>query len=176
MSTILVAIITAMLTSLATETLISPRLEARKRRIQAAHESRDEFTRAIFDLLTYTSRLKNLSLSAEGSTSVYNKLAAERHRWTQHVGAITEDLIDDGFGGTMTYPGWLGRLAGEFAATCRLVWLSERPMPRKIELLNDLAEHAQGLYATAIWRRPWEKPQHKEALQRVIAAAIENTR
>lgn len=176
MSTVLVAVITALLTSLATEVLVSPRLEARKRRIQAAHDSRDEFTTIIFNLLTYTSRLRNLTLPADGPTLIYNRLAAEQQRWTDRIGEVTQRLIDDGISGAMTYPGWLGRLGTDFAACCRLVWLSERPLPRKIELLNDLAEHAQGLFATAIWRHPWMKPKHRADLQRAINEAVENTR
>ncbi|MEU2500264.1 hypothetical protein ACPCC5_27290 [Streptomyces pseudogriseolus] len=156
--TLLVATVTALVTTVATGVLVIPRLEARKRRIQEAHTARDTFNSNLLKIISACARLQSLPLPAADDPDctevVRVRLAAERERWMQQLDDATRWLIDH----VETYAaGWpLGELrtmAAHYAAASRMVMISERPEETKAELLAELAAPVQGIYFTYAWNR-----------------------
>jgi hypothetical protein len=96
--TLLVATVTALVTTIATGVLVIPRLEARKRRIQEAHTARDTFNSSLLTIISACNRLQSLPLPAaydpDCTEVVRARLAAERERWMQQMDDATRWLID----------------------------------------------------------------------------------
>ncbi|MGW0842122.1 hypothetical protein ACWD26_18495 [Streptomyces sp. NPDC002787] len=172
--TVLVATVTALVTTVATGVLVSPRLEARKRRIQEAHIARDTFSASLLTIISACARLQSLPLPAPDDPDctdvVRARLAAERERWMQQLDDATRWLIDH----VETYSaGWpLGELrdvAARYAAASRMVMISERSEEAKVELLAKLAAPVQGIYFTYVWNRARNYHRDRASLTTVLA-------
>ncbi|MGW7336647.1 hypothetical protein [Streptomyces sp. NPDC054808] len=150
--TVLITIATALAATVVSSLTITPRLEARNRRIQAGHQDREQFGRAVLAVLTCGARLAGMRIPDDTSPAVRQALTQELDRWRQRIDEATRDLSDSTAPLSFVVP--LREVALRFALTTRLVWISERAEDARIEALIELAGLAQGLYFSAWWRRP----------------------
>ncbi|MGW3628024.1 hypothetical protein [Streptomyces sp. NPDC000880] len=172
--TLLVAALTALVTTVATGLLVTPRLEARKRRIQEVHTARDTFSSSVLTILSSCSRLKNMPLPAaddpDCSEVLRARLAAERERWVQQLDDATLWMIDhmETFG--VSWPSDnLRSLIANYVVHSRIVMLSEREEAAKVDLLLELAEPIQNIFFVYWWRRA----PHMRSNQRRLTTVIE---
>jgi hypothetical protein len=156
--TLLVAAATAVVTALATGLFVTPRMEARKKRLGEVHASRDTFSASMTRIVSACELLRRLPLPADddsGWTPVMReRLAGERERWWQQIVDTTRWLIDN----CATYAGsWasqrLIQFAIEYAGHARLVFLSEREEATKLELLLELTVPVQRQFFGWLWTR-----------------------
>ncbi|WP_372345561.1 hypothetical protein [Streptomyces sp. KL116D] len=152
LSTLLIAVVTAVLTTTVASLTVVPRLEARNRRIQAGHQARERFGTAILTVLVTGSLLNSLAIPQEATAAVRDGLEREGARWRQQLSKATEELADST--APLTFVFVLREVAIRFAFTSRMVWISERSEADKLTALLELAGAAQNLYFTAWWRRP----------------------
>lgn len=93
------AVVTSIATTVATGSLVVPRLDARKRRIQLAHTARDTFNASLLTIISACGRLENMPLPAPGDpecTAVMRvRLTSERARWVNQLDEATVWLIDN---------------------------------------------------------------------------------
>ncbi|MFE4174226.1 hypothetical protein ACFRR7_19615 [Streptomyces sp. NPDC056909] len=172
--TLLVAMATALVTTVAAGVLVIPRLDARKRRIQEAHAARDTFNSSLLTIISACGRLQSMALPAADDPDctdvVRARLAAERERWMQQLDGATRWLIDH----VETYAaGWpLGELrtmVAHYAVASKVVMISERPEETKVELLAELVEPVQGIYFTYVWHRARRYRRNRNRLRAVLA-------
>ncbi|MFE1923431.1 hypothetical protein ACFW91_12775 [Streptomyces asoensis] len=149
---LLVAVVTALATTLVSSVTILPRLEARNRKIQAGHQDRERFGQAVLTVLTCSARLTNLVIPDDASPVVREALIGEGERWRQKIDAATKDLADSI--APLSYIWFLKDVALRFALVSRLVWISERSESAKLSVLLELSGSVQGLFFAAWWRRP----------------------
>ena len=60
---------------------VGPRLAARGKRIQAAHDSRDRFSECVLDLLVLCGNLERITVPPDVSDPLRARVQAERDRW-----------------------------------------------------------------------------------------------
>ncbi len=136
--------------------VITPRLEARNKRIRLAHEARDEFSRRVLIILSASARLRESTIPAalmEQRPALAEKLAAERDRWVDQLDEATRYLMDnlETFG--LSYATNRGRdIVGRFVTHSRAIVLSERTVETKAERLTVLAGPVQNIFFTRRWR------------------------
>ncbi|NUK14065.1 hypothetical protein [Streptomyces lunaelactis] len=151
-STILLAGATSLFIGL----FITPRLEARNKRVRIAHEARDEFSRRVLIILSACGRLRESEVPptlAEQRPALAEKMNAERQRWLDQLDEATRYLVDnmEAFGlGYATDR--LRTVIGEFVAHARGVVLSERPVEKQVERLAALTGPIQSLFFVRRWR------------------------
>lgn len=172
--TLLVAAVTAVVTTLAVGLLVSPRMEARKKRLGEVHTARDTFSVTMTRIISACALLQRMQLppaDEEGWTPVMReRLAGERTRWLQQLDDATLWLIDN----VMTYAGSYlmshhGRFAVDYAGHARAVMLSERAEATKVELLLELTAPVQRQFFGWPWSRAWHVFADHRAFAETIA-------
>ncbi|MEN2424225.1 hypothetical protein AABB02_39745 [Streptomyces rimosus] len=159
--TLLVATSTAVVTALATGLLITPRMEARKKRLGDVHAARDAFKTHMSRIASVCALLRQVPPPADdepGWTPVMRqRLAGERERWWQQLDESTRWLIDNVAAYAESWgPHMLVGLAVQYASNARMVVLSERQEARKAELLIALTLPVQRQFFG--W--PWPRARH----------------
>jgi hypothetical protein len=91
----LATVLVALATTVVLNVTVGPRLEARNRRIQAAHRSRDQFSASVSTILAATDRLQGVDYPDKMSPTVRAALQAERDRWITQINDTTQYLIDN---------------------------------------------------------------------------------
>ncbi|MEU4351733.1 hypothetical protein [Streptomyces sp. NPDC023838] len=153
--TISVAAVTAVVTAIATGLFVTPRLDARKKRIGEAHAARDTFNAHLGTVLSACTRLRALPADDPAWTPVLReRLRGERERWLQQVDDATRWMVDH----VETYAGgWALRrhieLAVGYAGCARMLMLSERQECTKLELLAMLTLPVQRQFFGFWWSR-----------------------
>ncbi|MFI0818303.1 hypothetical protein ACH4TX_15775 [Streptomyces sp. NPDC021098] len=136
--------------------VITPRLEARNRRISAVHQARDEFSRRVLRILSACARLRDTPVPhtlTEERPVLSQRLTAERQRWIDQLDEATRYLVDDLEAFVLSYATPRGRdIAGRFAVYARAVVLSDRPLGTKVERLTALTGPVQDIFFTRRWR------------------------
>ncbi|MER5301376.1 hypothetical protein ABT039_18140 [Streptomyces lasiicapitis] len=136
--------------------VITPRLEARNKRVQITHEARDEFSRRVLTILSASARLRDTPVPealVEQRPDLAQKLTADRDRWVDQLDEATRYMIDnlETFG--LSYATERGRaLVGRFVAYSRAIVLSERTIEAKTDRLISLAGPIQNIFFTRRWR------------------------
>jgi hypothetical protein len=172
-NTILIAIATTVATTLVLALTVQPRLEARNRRIQAAHGEREQFGDAVLNILIRCARLQAAVIPDEASEAVAAGITAERQRWIDGLNEATRILIDSN--APLGYLEPVRGLLVSYAANARGVWLSERPEEKRITLLAELSGAVQNIAFAAWWRRPRRLKSVME-LRQLMADLEENCR
>ncbi|MFJ2112430.1 hypothetical protein ACIOEX_11145 [Streptomyces sp. NPDC087850] len=171
--TLLVAAATAVVTALATGLFVTPRMEARKKRLGDVHAARDAFSAHMTRIATVCALLQQIQLPAEdepGRTPVMReRLAGERERWWEQLDESTRWLIDN----VATYAGsWapqsLIQFAVEYAGNARLVVLSEREEATKVQILLALTLPVQRQFFG--W--PWSRARYAVADRQSFAGTL----
>jgi hypothetical protein len=172
-STILVAAATALVTTTATGLVVTPRMEARKKRLGEVHAARDAFGAHMLRIIAACGQLQNIQLppadDPDWTPVLRERLAGERERWWQQIDDATRWLIDN----VVTYAGsWplrpLIEMPITYASHARLVVLSEREEATKLELLLELTVPVQRQYFG--W--PWSRASHIVADRRAFAETL----
>lgn len=171
--TLLVAAVTAVVTALAVGLFVTPRMEARKKRLGEVHTARDTFGANMLRIISACSLLQRFELPAaddpDWTPVMRERLAGERSRWWQQLDDATVWLLDN----AATYAGsWpnsrIIRFAIDYAGHARAVVLSEREEATKVELLLALTVPVQRQFFG--W--PWSRARHVVADHRVFAETI----
>lgn len=170
---IFVAAVTAVVTSTATGLTVTPRLDARKKRIGDAHAARDAFNTHLTTVLMASARLKNFELPAVDDPAwtpvVRERLVGERERWLQQIDEATRWMNDH----VATFAGgWPSRdlidLAVSYSGHARMLVLSDREETTKLELLTDLTLPVQRQFF-GFW---WARARHFHADRRRFAETV----
>jgi hypothetical protein len=144
--------------SLATGVLIGltvgPRLAARGKRIQAAHDSRDRFGDSVLDILTLCTNLEKVQVGSELPDPLRSRLQGERDRWVTQIDERTTWLVDHWQWFALGYTKRMNvmNLAVRYVAAARGLWLSDRPLDDRVRMLRELTGHVQTIYFTRRWR------------------------
>lgn len=168
--TILVAAVTAVVTAIATGLFVTPRLDARKKRIGEAHAARDTFNTQLGVVLAACTRLQLLPADNPAWTPVLReRLTGERERWLQQLDDATRWMVDR----VETYAGsWVLHQhinsAVEYAGYARMLMLSEREESTKLELLAALTLPVQRQFF-GFW---WSRVRHCVDDQRTFAETV----
>ncbi|ARE79520.1 hypothetical protein B6R96_36335 (plasmid) [Streptomyces sp. Sge12] len=172
--TIAVAAVTAVVAATATGLTVTPRLDARKKRIGDAHAARDAFNTHLTTVLMASTRLRNFPLPAADDPActpvVRERLAAERERWLQQIDEATQWMNDH----VATFAGgWPSRhlidLAVAYSSHARMLILSEREETTKLDLLGDLTLPVQRQFF-GFW---WTRLRHFHADHRKFTETVE---
>ncbi|MFI0818624.1 hypothetical protein ACH4TX_19280 [Streptomyces sp. NPDC021098] len=167
--TILVAAATALITGL----FVTPRMEARKKRLGDAHAARDTFSASMTRIVSACGLLGKVQPPADEEPDwtpvMRERLTGERERWWQQIDDATCWLIDN----VATYAGgWptshLIQFAVDYAGNARMVVLSEREEAAKLELLLALTLPVQRQFFG--W--PWARARHALADRRAFAETL----
>jgi hypothetical protein len=151
--------------SLATGVLIGltvgPRLAARGKRIQAAHDSRDRFGDSVLDILTLCTNLERVQVGSELPEPLRSRLQGERDRWLSQIDETTTWLVDHWQRFALGYTKRMDvmNLVVRYVAAARGLWLSDRPLDDRVRMLRELTEHVQTIYFTRRWRVITTVPQ-----------------
>lgn len=136
--------------------VVTPRLEARNKRVRLAHEARDEFSRRVLIILSAAARLRETPIPAalvEQRPALAEKLTAERDRWIDQLDEATRYMVDNMETFGLSYATERGRdIVGRFVVQSRAVVLSERVVETKAERLTALAGPVQNIFFTRRWR------------------------
>ncbi|KIF67091.1 hypothetical protein HY68_35740 [Streptomyces sp. AcH 505] len=169
--TLLVAAVTAMVTALAVGLFISPRMEARKKRVGDLNSLRDTFHANLMRITTSCQLLKKFELPAADdphcTPAMRERLTGERNRWWQQIDEATMWLVDNAaiYASSWPFPR-LVRLANAHAYYARVVVMSERDEAMKVEFLR--------LLTVPVFRQffgfPWARARHVETDQRAFDA------
>ncbi|MFD3524551.1 hypothetical protein [Streptomyces sp. NPDC058653] len=156
MPTWISAILLPAVTTLFVGFVITPRLEARNKRINLAHQARDEFSRRVLTILSASARLRETPIPAalaEQRPALTERLNAERDRWVDQLDEATRYMVDNMETFALGYAPERARdIVGRFVAHSRAVMLSERAVETKAERLAALAGPVQNLFFTRRWR------------------------
>lgn len=172
--TILVAAVTAVVVSIANGLIVTPRMEARKKRLGEVHSARDSFSTHMTTIVSACVRLLSVPPPADDDTAwtpvMRGRLAGERERWLQQIDDSTRWMIDN----VATYAGsWplrrLVEFATAYAANARMVMLSEREETAKLRHLLDLTRPVQRQFFG--W--PWSRARHHFADRRAFADILD---
>ncbi len=134
--------------------LFSPRIAARAKRIQAAHDARDTFSESVLSILSMCANLESLKTPLDAGDDVRSKIEGERRRWQEQISEATAWLVDHWQRTALGYPGRLGirDLVVRYSAVARGVWLSGRPPDERVRILRELTEPVQTIYFARRWR------------------------
>ncbi|MFD7668132.1 hypothetical protein [Streptomyces sp. NPDC059788] len=171
--TLLVATATAVVTALATGLLVTPRMEARKKRLGDVHAARDAFRTHLSRIASVCALLRQVPLPADGEPGwtpvMRQRLAGERERWWQQLDESTRWLIDNVAAYAESWgPQPLVVLAVQYAGNARMVLLSEREEVTKAEILIALTLPVQRQFFG--W--PWARARHAVADRQCFAQTI----
>lgn len=165
-SSVAVPVGVSLLTVLVTGLTVGPRLTARGKRVQAAHDGRDQFNEKVLDLLALCANLEGLTDPA----SISEGLQGERDRWVEQVGEITAWLADHWQRFALTYISMAGLrdLVAQYAGAVRGVWLSGRSLTERVQLVKDLTGPVQTLYFASRWRVLGNIVHEKARLEKML--------
>lgn len=151
LSTILIALATTVVTQYA----LAPRLEARKRRVLAAHEWRDQFSASLLTIVTAAGRLQTMEVPDGASATVRSAIERDRQRWLEQIDEASRHLVDHMERYALGYIGWGGYrdLAIRYAFLTRAVWVSDRLQAHRVELIRRLGEPVQSIFFAHWWNR-----------------------
>jgi hypothetical protein len=139
-------------TSLFVGWFISPRLEARNRRIQEVHQAREKFFQSVCTLEIGCARLRGFHFSPGASEAAQATLRGERDRWLARIEETSAWLIDDADSYINCFRrGWEWEAALMYVTAARMLWISSWPVAAKLVRLQELSKEA----ATAFQPRPW---------------------
>ncbi|WP_331717955.1 hypothetical protein OG795_32705 (plasmid) [[Kitasatospora] papulosa] len=172
--TVTIALVTALVTTVGTQWLVVPRLEARKRRILDVHQARDQFLAEMRRILGAGGRLQNFEAPDPDdpacSPVMRERIEAGRARWVKQLEDATEWLVDNV---ELYAPSWptelLRDLISTYVAQAWAVMLSERQDTRKAELLVALTTPVWEVFGSRGWER---RPSDIARAQRKLAALI----
>ncbi|MER6279674.1 hypothetical protein ABT202_25845 [Streptomyces sp900105245] len=176
LETILIALATALVTTVGTGWLVVPRLEARKRRIGEAHQARDRFLASMLRIVAAAARLREIEEPAAddpGWTDVMReRVRAERARWMKQIDEATEWMVDNMETFAPTWPtDVLRQMIGTYVAHARAVAISEREDTKKAERLVELTEPVWAVFGSRGWQRgPRLIPRSIERLTAAVEA------
>ncbi|MDN3029415.1 hypothetical protein [Streptomyces sp. S.PB5] len=169
-STLALTAVTAVVAATATGLVVTPRLDARKKRIGEAHTARDTFGTHLITVLATCTLLEQTPLDVPDWTPVLrDRMKGERERWLQQLDDATRWMVDN----VAVYAGsWpLQRhkdFAVSYAASARGVVLSERDEATKRELLLALTTPVQRQFF-GFW---WTRARHFAADQQAFSATL----
>jgi hypothetical protein len=158
MSTWMTSVLLPIGVSTATAVLIGltvgPRLAARSKRIQAAHDSRDRFGESVLDILALCSNLEKVNIQSEIRDPMRARLHSERDRWVSQIDERTIWLADHWQQFVWGYSRRLDvrDLVARYVGGARGLWLSDRPLEERVRMLRELTEHIQTIYFARRWR------------------------
>lgn len=155
-------ILLAAATSLFIGLFVTPRLEARKPRIEArnnakrvAFEARAEFSKRVLTILSACGRLQAFEVPpslSETRPDLAERLNAERQRWIDQLDEATRYLVDNIEMFALGYPtNRLRAIIGDFVSHARGVVLSDRPVDKQVERLTALTAPIQTLFFVPRW-------------------------
>lgn len=181
LETVVVALVTALVTTVGTGWLVVPRLEARKRRIGELHQARDKFLASMLRVVSAGTRLQAIGEPAADDPAwteeMRGRVRAERARWMKQLDEATEWMVDN----LETYaPTWptavLREMIGTYVAHARAVAISGRGDDRKAELLTELTEPVWEVFGSRGWQRgPRLLPRSVDRLAATIATMAAET-
>lgn len=156
--TILIALATALVTTVGTGWLVVPRLEARKRRIGDLHQARDRFLASMIRIMAASSRLRGMGEPAvddpDCTDALRERIRQERARWMKQIDEATEWMVDNAETYALTWPAAvLRQMIGTYVSHARAVAISEREDTRKAALLADLTEPVWEVFGSRGWQR-----------------------
>ncbi|MFJ9106352.1 hypothetical protein ACIRJM_48960 [Streptomyces sp. NPDC102405] len=149
---------------------VTPRLDARKKRISEAHTARDTFGTHLMTVLATCSLLEQTPIDDPAWRPVLrDRIKGERERWLQQLDDATRWMVDN----VAVYAGsWpLQRhkdFAVSYAASARGVVLSEREEATKRALLLGLTTPVQRQFF-GFW---WTRARHFTSDQGSFAATL----
>ncbi|WP_406388286.1 hypothetical protein [Streptomyces sp. NBC_00887] len=172
--TIMIALATALVTTVGTGWLVMPRLEARKRRIMDAHQARDRFLATMLRILSASGRLQKFEApnpdDAAWTPVMRERVEAERARWVKQLDEATEWMVDNVETYAVSWPtDFLRGLIGTYVPYARAVMISEREDDRKAELLEWLTTPVWEVFGSRGWQR---SPRRLARAQRQLGARI----
>jgi hypothetical protein len=88
-TSVLVSVCVSVATVVVVGLTVGPRLAARGKRIQAAHDGRDRFGDSVLDLLVLCGNLERIIVPPGVSDPVRSRLEGERDRWMGQIDEIT---------------------------------------------------------------------------------------
>ncbi|MFG3071907.1 hypothetical protein [[Kitasatospora] papulosa] len=173
--TVALALVTALVTTVGTQWLVVPRLEARKRRIMDVHQARDRFLTEMRHIMGASARLQGHEAPAPDDPAwapvMHERIAAGRARWVKQLDDATEWLVDNV---ELYAPSWptdfLRNMISTYVSNAWAVMLSEREDTRKAVLLSQLTTPVWEVFGSCGWER---SPSRMAAAQQQLAAVIE---
>lgn len=177
-NSVLVPIGVSLATGVLTVLTMGPRLSARGKRIQAAHDSRDRFSDSVLDILALCGNLENFQVEPDLPDLLRCRMQGERDRWVSQLDETTIWLADHwqrfalGYSRRMN----LVNLATRYVAAVRGLWLSDRPLDGRARMLRELTGHVQTIYFTRRWRVMTTVPKEITELRTKLDALEGNTR
>lgn len=177
-------ILLAAVTSLFIGLVVTPRLEARKPRIEArnnqrriAYEARAEFSKRVLTILSACGRLQAFEIPpslSETRPALAERLNGERQRWIDQLDEATRYLVDNIEMFALGYPTKrLRTIVGDFVTHARGVVLSDRPVDKQVERLTALTGPIQTLFFVPRWHVVIKLRSFDE-FQRALAALDED--
>jgi len=153
-TSVLVSVGVSVVTVLVAGLTVGPRLAARGKRIQAAHDSRDRFGDSVLDLLVLCGNLERVTIPPGVTDPLLSRLQGERDRWMGQIDQTTVWLADHWQHVALGYAGLMGirELVTRYAADVRGLWLSDRPLEERVRLLRELTEPVQTVFFARRWR------------------------
>jgi hypothetical protein len=163
-----VSLVTTILVSLS----VGPRLSARSKRIQAAHDSRDRFSESVLDILALCGNLRPALRDPGFGDPSRSQLKSECKRWEGQIDETTAWLADHWQRFALGYAGALGvrDLVVEYVASARGVWLSDRPLDERVRLLEEMTGSIQTIFFTRRWRAIGTIPEAQTRLRAALAS------
>ncbi|WP_330294101.1 hypothetical protein [Streptomyces sp. NBC_00576] len=171
--TLLVAAVTAVVTALAVGLFVTPRMEARKKRLGEVHTARDTFSTNMTRIISACASLQRFQLPPDGESGLTpvarERLTGERERWWQQIDDATRWLIDNValYAGSWPLPDLI-QFATAYAGNARIVVLSEREEATKVELLIALTVPVQRQF----FGFPWSRARHHVADRQSFAETL----
>lgn len=147
-TTVPVAVATSFVTTATLALTVGPRLEARNRRIQAAHISRDKFSENVLVILSSCARLQAIQIPSEATPAVRDALREERRRCHEQLDEATAWLADHLHAYALGYVGALGlrKMLIDYAAVTRFIFISPRQEADKLQLIEELTGYVQDIF------------------------------
>jgi hypothetical protein len=162
----------SVVTALAVGLTVGPRLAARSKRIQAAHDSRDRFGDSVLDLLVLCGNLERITIPPAVADAVQSGLQGERDRWVGQIDEITLWLVDHWQHVALGYTGAMGirELVIRYVADARGLWLSGRPLEERVRMLREMTEPVQTIFFARRWRVVSKVPSEVARLRAMLDA------
>lgn len=153
-SSVAIPVVVSVAGTITTQLTVGPRLAARGKRIQAAHDSRDRFNDAILNILALTTNLESTAIPPETDEPTRSKLQDERNRWLAQIDETTAWLADHWQHIALGYTGLLDvrDLVVRYLGAARGLWLSGRPLDDRVRMLRELTEPVQTIFFARRWR------------------------
>jgi hypothetical protein len=160
MTSILLPIGVSIATTALTALTVGPRLAARGKRIQAAHDNRDRFGDSVLDILALCANLETVGVQPGIADPMRSRLQGERDRWLSQIDEVTTWLVDHWQRVALGYVrADVRNLVVRYVADGRGLWLSDRPLDERVRMLRELSEHVQTIYFARRWRVATTVPQ-----------------